>query len=96
MATLDFTVGPADTAAALGSGDLPVLATQRLLAWLEAATLVAAADLVGAGDTTVGSGANIGFNKVSAVAIGTNAGVSNDSSFAIGTASATSSRTVFG
>src|ERR1700686_4871482 len=55
MASLDFAVGPADTAAALGSGDLPVLATPRLLAWLEAATLVAAADLVGAGDTTVGS-----------------------------------------
>jgi len=55
MAILDFTVGAEDTAAALGSGDLPVLATPRLLAWLEAATLVAAADLAGPGGTTVGS-----------------------------------------
>jgi hypothetical protein len=42
-----------------------------------------------------GSGANIGFNKVSALAIGTNAAVSNDSSFAIGVASATSGQNAF-
>jgi predicted thioesterase len=35
---LRFTVTEADTAQALGSGDLPVLATPRLLAWCEAAT----------------------------------------------------------
>ena len=34
-----FTVGDADTAAALGSGDLPVLGTPRLLAWCEAVTV---------------------------------------------------------
>jgi hypothetical protein len=43
----------------------------------------------------LGSGANIGFNKVSAFAIGTNAGVSNDSAFAIGTASASSGQNAF-
>ncbi len=37
-ATLTFTVGDGDTADALGSGDLAVLATPRLLAWCEAAT----------------------------------------------------------
>lgn len=37
-ASVTHTVGDADTAAALGSGDLPVLATPRALAWLEAAT----------------------------------------------------------
>lgn len=37
-ATLTFTVGAGDTAPALGSGDLPVLATPRLLAWCEATT----------------------------------------------------------
>ena len=37
-----FVVGEADTAAALGSGTLAVLATPRLLAWLEAATHSAA------------------------------------------------------
>lgn len=36
---MTFTVGEDDTAAALGSGDLPVLATPRLLAWCEAATV---------------------------------------------------------
>ncbi|NUR06648.1 MAG: thioesterase [Nocardioidaceae bacterium] len=40
-ATLRFTVGDQDTAAALGSGDLPVLATPRALAWCEAATCAA-------------------------------------------------------
>ena len=36
-----------DTAAALGSGDVPVLATPRLIAWMEAATVRAAAALLG-------------------------------------------------
>ncbi|MGQ2912018.1 MULTISPECIES: thioesterase family protein [unclassified Aeromicrobium] len=40
-ASVTHTVGDADTAAALGSGDLPVLATPRVLAWLEAATCAA-------------------------------------------------------
>ncbi|MFP5345808.1 MAG: thioesterase family protein [Actinomycetes bacterium] len=44
-----------DTAAALGSGDVPVLATPRLVAWMEAATVLAAADLLGTGQTTVGT-----------------------------------------
>lgn len=55
MASLRFVVGRADTAAALGSGDVPALATPRLLAWLEAATVAAAADLVPDGCTTLGS-----------------------------------------
>ena len=44
-----------DTATALGSGDVAVLATPRLLAWLEAATVAAAADVVGPGETSVGT-----------------------------------------
>jgi predicted thioesterase len=40
-ATLEFTVTGDDTAVALGSGDLPVLGTPRLLAWCEAATCAA-------------------------------------------------------
>ena len=43
-----------DTAAALGSGDVPVLATPRLIAWMEAATVRAAAVFLGTGQTTVG------------------------------------------
>ncbi len=52
-ARLTYTVGDGDTALALGSGDVPVLATPRLLAWLEAAT-VAALDLP-EGSTSVGA-----------------------------------------
>jgi fluoroacetyl-CoA thioesterase len=39
--TREFTVTDGDTAAALRSGDLPVLATPRLLAWCEATTCAA-------------------------------------------------------
>ncbi|MRJ78264.1 thioesterase [Aeromicrobium sp. SMF47] len=40
-ASVTHTVTTADTAAALGSGDLEVLATPRVLAWLEEATCAA-------------------------------------------------------
>jgi fluoroacetyl-CoA thioesterase len=52
-------VTEADTAAAVGSGDVPVLATPRLLAWMEAATLESAVHHVGPGQTTVGTGIRI-------------------------------------
>jgi fluoroacetyl-CoA thioesterase len=57
QARLTFEVTADDTAAALGSGDLAVLATPRLLAWFEAATCAAAAAaaLVGRGRTSVGT-----------------------------------------
>jgi fluoroacetyl-CoA thioesterase len=54
-ATVEFTVGEADTAAAVGSGDLPVLGTPRLLAWCEAATCAAVADSLSAGQSSVGT-----------------------------------------
>ena len=44
-----------DTAAALGSGDVPVLATPRLIAWMEAGTVRAAAAFLVTGQTTVGT-----------------------------------------
>jgi fluoroacetyl-CoA thioesterase len=53
-ASLTYVVGPADTAIALGSGDLEVLATPRVVAWLEAATCAAVRDSLGDGETTVG------------------------------------------
>jgi fluoroacetyl-CoA thioesterase len=40
-ATCEFEVTETDTAAAVGSGDLAVLGTPRLLAWFEAATCAA-------------------------------------------------------
>jgi predicted thioesterase len=54
-ATLTFQVTDGDTAAALGSGDLGVLATPRLLAWCEAATCATIADEVAAERTSVGT-----------------------------------------
>ena len=54
-ATLTFTVTNADTAAALGSGSLPVLGTPRLLAWCEAATCAAIEESLAAGATSVGT-----------------------------------------
>ncbi len=56
-ARLGFDVTAADTAPALGSGDVVVLATPRLLAWCEAATCAAALSsaVVADGATTVGS-----------------------------------------
>ncbi len=52
--TLVNAVGDGDTAVALGSGDVPVLATPRLLAWCEAATVAAVRDDLADGKTTVG------------------------------------------
>jgi predicted thioesterase len=54
-ATLSFTVADADTAASVGSGDLPVLGTPRLLAWAEAATCAAIADELSPEQTSVGT-----------------------------------------
>ena len=54
-ATLTFLVGEDDTAAAVGSGSLPVLGTPRLLAWLEAAPCAGLEPLLPAGSTSVGT-----------------------------------------
>lgn len=54
-AVLRFTVTDDDTALALGSGSLPVLATPRLLAWCEAATCAALEDDLDPGETSVGT-----------------------------------------
>jgi len=54
-ASIDAVVTEADTARALGSGDLAVLGTPRAVALAEAATVAAAAGLLEAGQTTVGT-----------------------------------------
>lgn len=54
-ATLAFTVTDDDTAAAVGSGSLPVLGTPRLLAWCEAATCTAIDPSLAPGETSVGT-----------------------------------------
>ena len=53
-AAFGYTVTEADTAAALGSGEVPVLATPRVLALAEQATVAAVAGALEAGATTVG------------------------------------------
>lgn len=52
---VEHTVTEADTAALLGSGDLPVLATPRLVNWLERAAYAAAKEVIDPGLTTVGT-----------------------------------------
>jgi fluoroacetyl-CoA thioesterase len=54
-ATLRFEVTEHDTAMSLGSGDLPVLGTPRLLAWCEAATCAAVERSLGPGRSSVGT-----------------------------------------
>lgn len=54
QATVRHIVGPDDTAAAIGSGNVDVLATPRLLALMEAATVEAAGPELGPGQTSVG------------------------------------------
>jgi predicted thioesterase len=54
-ADVTHAVAEADTATALGSGDVPVLATPRVLALLEAATVAAVAPALPDGLTTVGT-----------------------------------------
>ena len=53
-ATLEWTVTDADTAVAVGSGDVPVLATPRVVALAEEAGVLALAGALAPGTTTVG------------------------------------------
>ncbi|MCJ7726203.1 MAG: thioesterase [Acidimicrobiia bacterium] len=54
-ASIRLSVGDADTAPALGSGDVPVLGTPRLIALCEAATLAAVTGGLADGETSVGT-----------------------------------------
>ncbi len=58
-ARVELTVTDADTAQSLGSGDVPVLGTPRLLALAEAATVAATARQMPGGVTTVGTRAEV-------------------------------------
>lgn len=63
-----FTVGDEDSALALGSGDLPVLATPRLIAWSEAITVRAVGGQIRTEETTVGT--RVEFDHVAATPVG--------------------------
>lgn len=52
--TSSIVVGDSDTAIALGSGDMPVLATPAMLALMENAAMLAVAPELPEGSTTVG------------------------------------------
>ncbi len=81
-ATLTFTVGDDDTAAALGSGSLPVLGTPRLLAWCEAATCAAIEPVLPDGGTSVGT--RVTLEHLGASPVGTEVEVSAETSYVDG------------
>lgn len=62
-----LTVGAADTAVALGSGSVHVLATPRLVALCEQATCAAVAGRLAAGATTVGTRVALDHSRPTAV-----------------------------
>ena len=67
LAELRVVVSEADTAIAAGSGDVPVLATPRLLALAEAASVAAIAPQLGAEMTSVGTAASLEHRRASPV-----------------------------
>ncbi len=81
-ARLTFTVTVADTAAAVGSGTLPVLGTPRLLAWCEAATCAALDPTLPDGSTSVGT--RIALEHLGASAVGQELEVTASTSYADG------------
>ena len=66
-AEVTLTVGEADTAIAHGSGDVPVLATPRVLALAEEAAVLAIKDAVDVGQTSVGIHADLHHVKATPV-----------------------------
>jgi fluoroacetyl-CoA thioesterase len=58
-ATVQVIVSEADTSVAMGSGDVPVLGTPRLLALAEAAAVAAVAPYLAAGFTSVGTAVSL-------------------------------------
>ena len=80
--TLAYVVGEEDTAAAVGSGTLPVLGTPRLVAWLEAATCAAVEPTLPAGSTSVGT--RVQVDHLVASPVGAEVEVSASSSYVDG------------
>jgi predicted thioesterase len=66
-ATITAEVTEADTAQALGSGEVPVLGTPRLLALAEAACVAAVAPNLDDGQTTVGIAVSLEHKRASPV-----------------------------
>ena len=66
-ATARAEVTDSDTAAALGSGDVPVLGTPRLLALAEAAAMAAIAPVLAEGQTSVGTAVSLEHKRPSRI-----------------------------
>jgi fluoroacetyl-CoA thioesterase len=66
-AEITVVVGEQDTAAALGSGEVPVLGTPRLLALAEAATVLALDGALAPGQTSVGTSVRLEHTAASPV-----------------------------
>ena len=81
-AVLTFTVTASDTAAADGSGTLPVLGTPRLLAWCEAATCAALEPTLPEGATSVGT--RVSLEHLAASPVGAVVEVSASASYVDG------------
>ena len=71
--TARMTVTDADTATALGSGDVPVLGTPRLVALVEAAAVAALSGHLGAGATSVGTAIDLQHLAASGLGAGVEA-----------------------
>lgn len=69
MAMQTFTVTSTDTARALGSGDLDVLGTPALLAWMEQVTLADLSASLDPGQTSVGT--RVELEHLAAARVGT-------------------------
>src|SRR6202050_4833476 len=67
QAEITVETGPRDTAAALGSGDVPVLGTPRLLALAEAATVRGLDGALAPGQTSVGTRVRVEHTAASPV-----------------------------
>ena len=67
QALVQCRVSDEDTASSLGSGDLDVLATPRLLAWCEQATVQSLADRLDDASSTVGTRVELAHLRASAV-----------------------------
>ncbi|HET6818911.1 MAG TPA: hotdog domain-containing protein [Mycobacteriales bacterium] len=66
-ASVRLVVGEQDTAVALGSGDVPVLGTPRVVALVEEATVAAVRDALAPTQTTVGTRVDVEHLRASAV-----------------------------
>src|SRR5689334_9203920 len=82
MTSLRFAVTDADTATALGSGSLPVLATPRLLAWCEAATCAEIEPALAEGETSVGT--RVSLEHLAASPVGAEVEVSAEPAYTDG------------